>query len=177
MSRKRQQRGRTIRAERFVLIDENGTNTGVVDKETALKLAEAKGLEIIQVQKETPDSNAVCKLLSRKELWEQDKKEKEKNKKDPKSVVKQVVTSVNIAEHDLTTKVQHMCRFLEKQHSVELVVETRARREHQRQAERKKQVEIMGEVARQLEGVGVRVETTERVRGRRMIVMFKPIGV
>ncbi len=147
-----------------------------MDKETALQLAGAKGLEIVQVQKGTADSNVVCKLVSRKQLWEEQKITKEKNKKDPKNVMKEVVVSVSIAEHDLATKVHHMRRFLEKLHSVEVSIEAKRKKVEERSADREKQMAIVNEIARQLEGVAVRVGT-ERQHGRRLIVAFRPASV
>ena len=112
--------GRRIRVDSLLLIDENGSNLGVMDRETALQLADSKGVQIVQVRKETPESEAVFRLVSRKQLWEDEKRKKEAQKKDPRSVTKEITVSVKIAEHDLVVKVNHIREFLEKKHSVKL---------------------------------------------------------
>ena len=83
-----------------------------MDHETAVRLADSKGVQIIQVWKETPELEAVFRLVSRKQLWE---RKKESPKKDPRSVTKEITVSVKIAEHDLAVKVNHMRNFLEKE--------------------------------------------------------------
>ena len=57
--------GRRIRVDSLLLIDENGSNLGVMDRKTALQLADSKGVQIIQVRKETPESEAFFRLVSR----------------------------------------------------------------------------------------------------------------
>ena len=54
------------------------SNLGVMDRETALQLADSKGLQIIQVRKETPESEAVFRLASRKQLWDDEKRMKQR---------------------------------------------------------------------------------------------------
>ena len=97
-----------------------------MDRETALQLADSKGVQIIQVRKETPESEAVFRLVSRKQLWEDEKRKKEAQRKDPRSVTKESTVSVKIAEHDLAVK---MREFLEKKHNVKPWVKTNVRRQ------------------------------------------------
>ena len=49
-------------------------------QETAIQLADSKGLQIIQVRKETPESEAVFRLVSRKQLWDDEKRKKQAQK-------------------------------------------------------------------------------------------------
>ena len=114
---------RTIKVKDFLLIDEDGNNLGVMPRDTALQLAESKGLEVLQVKKETLESKAVCKLVSRKQIWDQEKRQKQASKKDPKNVTKEVTISTSIAEHDLAVKVNQMKGFLEKTHSVRVSID------------------------------------------------------
>ena len=148
--------GRRIRVNSLLLIDENGSNLGVMDRETALQLADSKGLQIIQVRKETPESEAVFRLASRKQLWDDEKRKKQAQKKDPRNVTKEITVSVKIAEHDLAVKVNHMREFLEKKHSVKLWVKTKVRRAEYLAAEGRKQLRMLEEVAENLEAVAVR---------------------
>ena len=166
--------GRRIRVDSLLLIDENGSNLGVMDRETALQLADSKGVQIIQVRKETPESEAVFRLVSRKQLWEDEKRKKEAQKKDPRSVTKEITVSVKIAEHDLAVKVNHMREFLEKKHSVKLWVKTKVRRQEYLAAERKKQLKMLEEVAKSLEDVAVR-DTEQNLHRNRLVCTFRPL--
>ena len=42
-------RGRRIKSKSVLLIDESGTNLGIMDTKVAIQMAQAKGLELIQV--------------------------------------------------------------------------------------------------------------------------------
>ena len=166
--------GRRIRVDSLLLIDENGSNLGVMDRETALQLADSKGVQIIQVRKETPESEAVFRLVSHKQLWEDEKRKKQVQRKDPRSVTKEITVSVKIAEHDLAVKVNHMREFLEKKHSVKLWVKTKVRRQEYLAAERKKQLRMLEEVAKSLEDVAVR-ETEQNLHRNRLVCTFRPL--
>ena len=166
--------GRRIRVDSLLLIDENGLNLGVMDRETALQLADSKEVQIIQVRKETPESEAVFRLVSRKQLWEDEKRKKQVQRKDPRSVTKEITVSVKIAEHDLAVKVNHIREFLEKKHSVKLWVKTKVRRQEYLAAERKKQLRMLEEVAKSLEDVAVR-ETEQNLHRNRLVCTFRPL--
>lgn len=140
----------------FLLIDEDGSNLGVMPRNTALQLAESKGLEVVQVRKETPGEKAVCKLVSRKQIWDQEKRQKQA-RKDPRNVTKEVTISTNIAEHDLAVKVNQMKGFLEKLHNVRVSIDPQVRRGELVPGERKRQKELMEGAVQELKGVGKQV--------------------
>ena len=81
-------------------------------------------------------------------MWEDEKCKKQAQKKDSRSVTKEITISVKIAVHDLAVKVDHMREFLEKKHSAKLWVKTKVRREEHLAAERKKQLRMLEEIAR-----------------------------
>ena len=156
------------------LIDEQGNNLGMMDTVTALQLASAKGLEIVQVKKESPDTNAVCKLVSKKQLWEDEKREKERKKKDPRNITKEITVSTTIGDHDLAVKVNHMRGFLQKTHNVKLCIQTRFRRGVDISAVREAQVAMLEKMEKELEGVGVKVGK-EVLHRRRLVCSFKSL--
>ena len=109
------------------------------------------------------------------QLWEEEKREKQVQRKDPRSVTKEITVSVKIAEHDLAVKVNHMREFLEKKHSVKLWVKTKVRRQEYLAAERKKQLQrMLEEVTKSLEGVAVR-ETEQNLHRNRLVCTFRPL--
>lgn len=105
---------RQIRAREVRLIDENGKQVGIVPLQEALKMAEEKGLDLVEI---APQANPpVCKILDYgKFLYELKKKEKEARKKQKEHAieVKDMMLSLRIDEHDLKVKLKHMREFLE----------------------------------------------------------------
>ena len=145
-----------------------------MDRKAALQLAESKGARVVLVQREKNDSKAVYKLFSRKQMWEEEKRKKKLQKKDPRHVTKEVTISVKIEEHDLGVKVKHMREFITKKHSVKVYIQTRARRAEQRFADRTKQLGILDEVSKRLEDVAVK-EAKQNFLRNRLVSMFRPL--
>ena len=50
-----------IRLREIQLIDQNGTNLGVIDTPTAMKMAQEAGLDLVEISPNT--SPPVCKIL------------------------------------------------------------------------------------------------------------------
>ncbi|MFN3870675.1 MAG: translation initiation factor IF-3 [Aquificaceae bacterium] len=104
---------RQIRAKEVRLIDEKGKQIGIVPLQEALKIAEEKGLDLVEV---APQANPpVCKILDYgKFIYELKKKEKEARKKQKEHAieVKDMMLSLRIDEHDLQVKLRHMREFL-----------------------------------------------------------------
>ena len=81
---------------------------------------------------------------------------------------------MKIAEHDLAVKVDHMREFLEKKHSVKLLVKTKVRRAEHLATKRKKQLRMLEEVAKSLEDVGIR-EAEQNLHRNRLVCIFRPL--
>ncbi|SHK57103.1 translation initiation factor IF-3 [Thermocrinis minervae] len=120
---------RQIRGVKEVrLIDENGKQIGIVDIETALRMAEERGLDLVEI---APQANPpVCKLLDYgKFLYELKKKEKEAKKKQKEHAieVKDIQLSTRIDEHDLQVKLKHMREFLQDGDKVKVRIKFKGR--------------------------------------------------
>ena len=104
---------RQIRAKEVRLIDEKGKQIGIVPLQDALRIAEEKGLDLVEI---APQANPpVCKILDYgKFMYELKKKEKEARKKQKEHAieVKDIMLSLRIDEHDLKVKLKHMREFL-----------------------------------------------------------------
>ena len=169
-------RGRRIQAKTFQLIDEEGNSLGDMDRDTALQIAEGKGLDIVEVRKESKDVTAICKLVSKRQLWEDGKKEREQAKKNPRNITKELKVSSNISEHDLTVKTTHCRQFLEQLHNVKVTVEARSKKFAGTPEEQKKQSELMENIAKSLDGVGGKVSKESfGVNGKILVCTFKSI--
>jgi len=108
----------------------NDTNE-VVSTDVALRLAEDQGLDLVIVSdKSVP---FVVRILDLKKLEYEKRKEK---KKQVVSELKEVQFKVNIADHDLETKVNHIKKFLERGDKVKITVRLKGReREHPERAQ------------------------------------------
>ncbi|WP_333784909.1 translation initiation factor IF-3 [Thermocrinis sp.] len=119
---------RQIRAREVRLIDQDGKQIGIVPIQEALKIAEERGLDLVEV---APNANPpVCKLLDYgKFLYEMKKKEKEakKKQKEHSMEVKDINLSLRIDEHDLKVKLKHMREFLEDGDKVRVRIRFRGR--------------------------------------------------
>lgn len=119
---------RQIKAKEVRLIDENGKQIGIVPLQEALRIANEKGLDLVEV---APNANPpVCKLLDYgKFLYELKKKEKEARKKQREHAieVKDMMLSLRIDEHDLKVKLKHMREFLTDGDKVRVRIRFRGR--------------------------------------------------
>ena len=119
---------RQIRAKEVRLIDENGKQIGIVPLQDALRIAEEKGLDLVEI---APQANPpVCKILDYgKFMYELKKKEKEARKKQKEHAieVKDIMLSLRIDEHDLKVKLKHMREFLMDGDKVKVRIRFRGR--------------------------------------------------
>lgn len=96
-----------------LVIDETGANLGTMVTLEAVQLARSKELDLVEV------AEGVCKIQDyQKFLYQQKKADKSK----PAPTVKEFQFGVNIAPHDLETKIRHMEELLEKKHPIRVVV-------------------------------------------------------
>ena len=167
-----------VKEKTVLLIDDDGTNLGEMDGGMAAKLSESKGLKIVLVNREGPERLAVYKLMSGKKLYEEEKIKKQKSKKDPRQVTKEISVSTKIDAHDLKVKLAHMREILTKLHNVRVVVELARiprfseNREEKLRLERERQVELMSEIEAGLEEVGVKL-AKENMRKNRLQCTFR----
>ncbi|WP_456465747.1 translation initiation factor IF-3 [Persephonella sp.] len=119
---------RQIRAKEVRLIDENGQNLGILPVEEALRIAEDKNLDLVEV---SPNANPpVCKIMDYgKYKFEQKKKEKEAKKKQKAKMqnVKEIKFRIKIEDHDYQTKVRHIREFIEEGDKVKVWIWFRGR--------------------------------------------------
>ena len=96
-----------------LVIDETGANLGTMVTLEAVQLARSKGLDLVEV------AEGVCKIQDyQKFLYTQ----KKANKSKPAPTMKEFQFGINIAHHDLNTKINHMEELLAKGHPIRVVV-------------------------------------------------------
>jgi translation initiation factor IF-3 len=108
------------------LIDDEGNQVGVLATADALKMAEERGLDLVEV---APNADPpVCRLMDYgKFLYEQAKKEREARKNQKIVELKGIRLEPNTDEHDLDVKTKQARRFLEDGDKVKFSVKMRGR--------------------------------------------------
>ncbi len=108
------------------MIDENGEQMGVISLEKALKLAEEKELDLVEVAPKARPP--VCKILNYgKFRYEKSKRDKDQKKKQHVIIVKEVRLRPKIGEHDFLYKMKHAREFLEAGNRLKVTVMFRGR--------------------------------------------------
>lgn len=159
---------RQIRAEQVRVIDDKGTQLGVMSLRDALDAAELAGLDLVEVA--ATSEPPVCKITDFGKLrYEQAKKEKEGRKAHHVIKVKEIKVSATITPHDLGIKVRQAHGFLEGGNKVKVSCFLRGRENARPEVGYK----IIQKVAEELGEVGV-VESLPKQLGRTMILIMAP---
>ena len=113
-----------IRTPKLRVIDETGQQLGVMDTAEALRLAQERGFDLMEVAAKT--NPPVARLVDYgKYLYQQSKLERKKHQK--KSEVKGVRIKPKTSKHDLETKINQIQKFLNQGHKVRIEMFLRGR--------------------------------------------------
>lgn len=115
-----------IRANELRVIDQFGSQLGVLSRSEALKMAEEQGLDLVEI---SPEANPpVVKIIDWGKFNYQKTKQLQKNKKNAKTFeVKQMRLGLKIGDHDLDVKVRKINSFLTSGHKVKITIFYRGR--------------------------------------------------
>jgi translation initiation factor IF-3 len=115
-----------IRASSLRVIDEDGTQIGVLTRAEALQMAADRELDLVEI---SPDANPpVAKIVDWGKYNYQKTKQLQKSKRNAKALeVKQMRFGLKISDHDLQTKLKKVTGFLENGHKVKIVIFYRGR--------------------------------------------------
>ena len=115
-----------IREREVRVIDADGTQLGIMPTKEALRIAQEKDLDLINIAPQAKPP--VCKILDYgKYRFEQTKREKEAKKKQKVIEIKEVRLSPNIEDHDMNTKAKMAAKFLQNGDKVKVSVRFRGR--------------------------------------------------
>ena len=158
-----------IREKEVRVIDQEGGQLGVMSSADALKLAQSKGLDLVNIAPTAVPP--VCKIMNfGKYRFELQKREKE-NKKNQKVInIKEVQLSPSIDTNDFNTKCRNAVKFLSKGDKVKVTVRFRGREVSHSE---------IGEVLLKRFAEGVRevgnVERPPKLEGRNMTMLLSPV--
>ena len=110
---------RWIRTPKLRVVGDGGEALGILTLEDALKMAEEKGLDLVEVApKEVPP---VAKIMDYgKFKYTMEKRNREARKKQKAYTLKEVKMRPKIGDHDFDTKRNHAVDFLKAGHKVKV---------------------------------------------------------
>lgn len=115
-----------IRAEQLRVIGASGEQLGIMSLSEALKVAEAAGVDLIEISPNA--APPVAKVVDWGKYQYQKTKEQQKNKKRSKPVeLKQMRMGLKIGANDLEIKLRKIREFLSAGHKVKILVVFRGR--------------------------------------------------
>ena len=150
------------------MIDEDGSQLGIMPPSQALMLAEEKGLDLVEIA--ATASPPVCRIMnSGKFFYQQSKRESEARKHQRHIQVKEVKFRPKIDEHDFQFKKRNVERFLSGGNKVKSVVIFRGREVVHMEVGRR-HLERLAEELKEL----CNVESPPKKEGNTMVQILSP---
>ena len=157
-----------IRARESRVIDEDGTQLGVMKTGQALGLAEERVLDLVEI---APTAQPpVCRIMDvGKYRYEQRKRAQEAKKRQKTVQVKEVKFRPKIDEHDFQFKKNHIVRFIKEENKVKATVMFRGREVTHAEIGEQILRRLMGELADIAD-----VERAPKLEGHTMTMILHP---
>jgi translation initiation factor IF-3 len=157
-----------IRVPEVRLIDETGQQVGVMKSDDALRYAQEKDLDLVEVAPEARPP--VCRVLDySKYKYEQAQKQKQARKHQTQITIREIKFRPKIAEHDYATKKGHVTRFLKHRDKVKITIMFRGREV----THPERGVTILNRLAEELDELA-QVEQRPSLDGRNMTMVLGP---
>ena len=155
------------RMNRFRVINGDGAQLGILNKDDALKMARQKGLDLILIS--TTANPPVAKILDVSK-HKYDLKRKQKKQKSARVDTKEVQFRPSIAENDLNTKVSKINKFLGEGKKVKVLVKFRGRENRHKDLG----MTLLKDVISKVDNGSV--EKEPMINNNLLIMGFKPAG-
>lgn len=122
------------------VIDENGKQLGEMNTFEALRLAQERNLDLVEVAPNVRPS--ICKIMDFGK-YQYDKAKKERERKVKKSELKEVRIGFRTSEHDLMFKAAQTDKFISRGHKVRIELRLKGREKALRDLTREKIVHFL----------------------------------
>ncbi|HGG58525.1 MAG TPA: translation initiation factor IF-3 [Gammaproteobacteria bacterium] len=157
-----------IAAREVRLIDEKGTNHGVVPIDEALQAAQSSGLQLVEI---VPNADPpVCRVMDYgKFQFEENKKKQASRKKQKQVQVKEVKFRPGTDVGDFQIKMRNLTRFLNEGNRGKVTIRFRGRE----MAHRELGAEMLDRIEAELADIAV-VEQRPKMEGRQMVMLLAP---
>ena len=157
-----------IRVPQVRLIGEDGNQIGIVETPKALRYAQERDLDLVEV---APDARPpVCRVLDySKYKYEQEQKAKAARRHQKQVNVREIKLRPKIATNDYETKKNHVVRFLKGDDRVKVTIMFRGREQtHPERGER-----LLMRLAEDVADLGT-IEQSPQQDGRNMTMLLAP---
>lgn len=157
-----------IRVPQVQLIDAEGQNHGTISTADALAMAEAAGLDLVEI---VPNAEPpVCKIIDLGKLkYETQKKAAEARKKQKTVEIKEIKMRPNIDIHDYEVKMKAVQRFLDDGDKVKFTLRFRGRE----MAHMELGMKLLERVKEDTAAIS-KVEAEPKLEGRQMMMIVAP---
>ncbi|MCA9679078.1 MAG: translation initiation factor IF-3 [Myxococcales bacterium] len=157
-----------IRVPEIRVIGDDGEQLGVIATYEALRLAEEKGLDLVEISPRA--FPPVCRIMDYgKYKYEQAKKKQQARKHASTVEIKEIKFRPKTEGHDMDFKVKHVRRFLEEGNKVRLVIVFRGREITHPQTG----LNVLNRVVDATADI-CGVEVSPNMEGRRMVLILAP---
>jgi translation initiation factor IF-3 len=157
-----------IRVPEVRVIDDEGNQVGMMKTPDAVKFAQERDLDLVEVAPEAKPP--VCRVLDySKYKYEQAQKVKQARKHQQQITIREIKFRPKIAQHDYDTKKHHVERFLRHKDKVKITIMFRGREV----THPERGVMILDRLAEELAALGI-VEQRPTQDGRNMTMMLGP---
>ena len=157
-----------IRAKEIRLIDSDGKMVGIVSVPEALRMAEQRDLDLVEI---SPNANPpVCKIMDyAKFVYEQQKREKVQKRQAAAQQMKELRFTARIASHDFNFKSRHAREFLLEGNKVKATVFFRGREIlNQKVGE-----ELLQKFVEELQDIS-KVDSPAKLEGKKLSLILSP---
>lgn len=157
-----------IQSPKLRVIDNEGNQLGIIDKQKALDKAKELGLDLVEVAAKADPP--VARIVDFQKFRYEESKKERGSKKDSGGGLKELWLSPRIADHDLEVRVKRTGEFLKDGFKVKLTVKFKGRE--------MAHPELGHQVIKQaltLLGEGVGVERESRFEGRNLSIIVTKI--
>ena len=150
------------------LIDDEGTNHGIVPIERAREISLEAGLDLVEI---SPNSEPpVCKILDfGRYKYQAQKKAAEARKKQKTIEIKEIKMRPNIDTHDYQVKMRSILRFFEEGDKVKVTLRFRGRE----MAHQERGAKLLDRVRDETAPLA-QVEAEPKMEGRQMTMVLAP---
>jgi translation initiation factor IF-3 len=157
-----------IRAKEVRVIDDNNEQLGILTPMAAMKIAEERGLDLVEVA--ATANPPVCRIMDYgKYLYQLNKKQHEAKKHQKNITVKEIKFRPNTDDHDYEFKKNHAIRFLQQGDKVKGFVWFRGREMAHQEVGRA----LMDRLVQDLTPHGI-IETRPKMEGNNLTTIFGP---
>ena len=157
-----------IRVREVRVIDEDGSQLGIMAPQQAIEIARGKGLDLVEIAPQAQPP--VCKIINfGKYQYEQKKKQKESKAKQTFITVKEIKFRPGTDEHDYNFKKNNAVRILHEGDKVKATVHFRGREITHKELG----ASLLQRLEKDLQEAGT-VEVRPKLEGMNMFIMLAP---